>query len=71
MAWAVWLAVPFAATALASLWAWWRARPQRAPTAEEAMRAHRDYLDALIVPARGTARVAPSAAPPEPAAVRD
>jgi hypothetical protein len=71
MAWAVWLAVPVAATVLAALWAWWRARPERAPTAREAIRAHRDYLDALIVPARGMARVAPGAARLEPSDVRD
>jgi hypothetical protein len=58
MAWAAWLAVPVAATVLASLWAWWRARPERTPSAEQALRAHRDYLEALVAPARGTARAA-------------
>ncbi|MDT4957536.1 MAG: hypothetical protein QOF87_2668 [Pseudonocardiales bacterium] len=58
MAWAVWLAAPVAATVLAALWAWWRARPARTPSAKAAMQAHRDYLDALVVPARGTARAA-------------
>jgi hypothetical protein len=57
--WVLWLALPVAATALAALWAWWRewrARPRHVPTTDEAMRAHREYLDALIVPARGVAR---------------
>jgi hypothetical protein len=70
MAWAVWLAVPIAVTILAALWVWWRGRPRRAPTVAEAMQAHRDYLDALAVPARGTLRV-PTAARTEPADVRD
>jgi hypothetical protein len=57
------LAAPVAATVLASLWAWWRGRPQRAPTAHEAIRTHRDYLDTLIVPARGSARAEPAPVP--------
>jgi len=44
-----------AALALAALWAWWRARPARVPSAHEAMRAHRDFLDALT--ARGWTEV--------------
>jgi hypothetical protein len=71
MAWAAWLAVPVAATVLAALWAWWRARPARTPSAHEAMQAHRDYLDALVVPARGTARAASGAAHLESAAAPD
>ncbi|MEP7019238.1 MAG: hypothetical protein ABI808_01210 [Pseudonocardiales bacterium] len=71
MAWAAWLATPVAATILASLWAWWRARPARRPTARQAMRAHRDYLDALIVPARGTARAPVGAARLESAPTPD
>jgi hypothetical protein len=59
VAWAMWLAAPVAATLIAALWAWWRARPERAPTSRQAIRAHRRYLDALIVPARGTDRVMP------------
>jgi hypothetical protein len=54
--WVLWLALPVAATALAALWAWWRARPGHVPSTDEAMRAHRDYLAALSVPARGAAR---------------
>jgi hypothetical protein len=71
MAWAGWLATPVAATVLAALWAWWRARPARLPSAQEAMRAHREYLDALVVPARGTARVGSGAARLESAATPD
>ncbi len=71
MAWAVWLAMPVAATVLAALWAWWRARPARTPNAHETMRAHRDYLDALVVPARGTARAASGTVHFESAALTD
>ena len=66
MAWAVWLAVPILVTTLAALWTWWRGRPRRAPTVREAMQAHREYLDALAVPARGRQHLA-SAAQAEPA----
>lgn len=61
MAWALWLAVPIVATALAALGGWWsarRARPARRADATDTMQAHRDYLDALTVPARGTERIA-------------
>jgi hypothetical protein len=57
MTWALWLSLPVAATVCAALWTWWRARPVRRPDTDQAMRAHRDYLDALTVPARGTQRV--------------
>ncbi|MEO9134529.1 MAG: hypothetical protein ABI301_05990 [Jatrophihabitantaceae bacterium] len=60
MAWAWWLSVPIVATALAALWVWWaerRARPPGPLDTPESMQAHRDYLDALTVPARGTHRV--------------
>ncbi|MDQ2749388.1 MAG: hypothetical protein M3Y44_07655 [Actinomycetota bacterium] len=67
MAWAVWLALPVAATMLAALWAWWRSRPVRVPSAQGAMQIHRDYLDALVVPPRGTARVVPGSAHSESA----
>jgi hypothetical protein len=59
MAWALWLSAPVGATVLAALWAWWRARPKRPLGTDEAMQAHRDYLAALTVPARGTERVGP------------
>jgi type VI protein secretion system component VasK len=57
MAWVWWLAGPVIATVLVALWCWWRARPARPLNTGEAMQAHRDYLDALTVPARGTFRV--------------
>jgi hypothetical protein len=60
MTWAVWLAVPIGATTIAALWSWWRgwrirlaARPLRT---EAAMRAHSEYLDALVIPARSAGR---------------
>jgi hypothetical protein len=56
MAWAIWLAIPVLATVLAALWSWWRSRPSRVPRTHEAMQAHRDYLDALVVPSRGHRR---------------
>lgn len=56
MAWAVWLAVPVVITLLAALWTWWRGRLARTPGTLEAMRAHRDYLDALVRPARSAGR---------------
>jgi hypothetical protein len=59
MAWALWLSAPVVATMAASVWGWWRARPRRRPDTPEAMRAYRDYLDALTVPARGTVRATP------------
>lgn len=65
MAWALWLAVPIVATVVAAVGTWWsarRSRPARRTDTVDAMQAHRDYLDALTVPARGTERVAPSAA---------
>jgi len=56
MAWALWLAVPITVTVLVALWVWWFARPDRTPKTAEAMRQHQQYLDALVVPARGSAR---------------
>ena len=70
VAWALWLSAPIGATVLAALWAWWRggrarrrAVGRRLDTAD-AMQAHRAYLDALTVPARGTHRVPARAEPP-------
>jgi hypothetical protein len=57
MAWALWLLPTLAVPALAALWTWWRARPAKSLTSDNSMQAHRDYLDALVVPARGTHRV--------------
>jgi hypothetical protein len=47
MSWVVWLLIPVAVTVLAAFGSWWRSRPKRALTADEAMRAHADFLDAL------------------------
>jgi hypothetical protein len=62
MAWAFWLAVPIVATVVAAVATGWsarRSRPARRADPVDAMQAHRNYLDALTVPARGTERVAP------------
>ena len=60
MTWALWLAVPIGATALAAVWAWWRGyrvrRAARPLGTEAAVRAHSRYLDALTIPARSAAR---------------
>ena len=60
MAWALWLAIPVVATVLVAVATWWSARraaPPRRRDTELAVQAHRDYLDALTLPARGTHRV--------------
>jgi hypothetical protein len=44
----MWLLAPVAATVLAAFGSWWRSRPKRPPTTREAMRAHDEYLDALV-----------------------
>jgi hypothetical protein len=54
--WAVWLSIPVAATLLAAAGSWLRARPKRAPTTDEAMRAHGEFLDALAQTARSKDR---------------
>jgi hypothetical protein len=54
--WAVWLLTPVAATVLAALGSWLRARPKKAPTTDETMRAHGDFLDALVQTARAKDR---------------
>jgi hypothetical protein len=60
MTWALWLAVPVGATTLAALWSWlrgwWVRRAERPLDTEAAMRAHGQYLDALVIPARSAAR---------------
>jgi hypothetical protein len=67
MTWALWLAVPVGATTLAALWSWWRGwrvrRAARPLGTEAAMRAHSDYLDALVIPARSRDRPADRAEP--------
>lgn len=60
MGWAVWLSIPVAATVLAAVGSWLRSRPKRAPTTDEAMRAHGDYLAALAQTARAEDRGLPS-----------
>ena len=60
MAWAIWLAAPVVATMLAAVWAWFRGwrvrRAARPPSTEQSVREHSAYLDALVIPARSTAR---------------
>ncbi|HEY2298510.1 MAG TPA: hypothetical protein VGH43_12330 [Jatrophihabitans sp.] len=56
MTWALWLAVPIGATALAAVWVWlrgwWSRRDDRPLGTEASVRAHSEFLDALTVPAR-------------------
>jgi hypothetical protein len=52
----VWLLIPVAATTLAALGSWWRSRPKRSLNTDEAMRAHDDFLDALVQTARSKDR---------------
>ena len=63
MTWALWLAGPVGATALAALWSWWRGyrvrRAGRPVGTEAAVRAHSEFLDALTIPARSAARPTP------------
>lgn len=59
MTWALWLGAPVSATLLAAIWSWWRgvrARGPRRVSTREAMQAHGDYLDALVIPARNAER---------------
>ena len=56
MAWALWLAIPVAVTALAAVASWLRGRPAPALKTDEAMRAHDDFLDALVQTARSKDR---------------
>jgi hypothetical protein len=58
--WAVWLSIPVAATVLAAIGSWLLARPRRAPTTDEAVRAHGEFLDALAQTARSKDRGLPS-----------
>jgi hypothetical protein len=50
-AWALWLAGPIVATALAAVWVWWRGLPARVPSPKKTMAQHQAYLDALRQPA--------------------
>jgi hypothetical protein len=60
MSWAIWLAVPVGATTLAAMWAWvrgwWVRRAARPLRTEQAVRAHQDYLDSLVLPAHSSTR---------------
>lgn len=60
MTWALWLAVPVGATSIAALWSWWRGwrvrRAARPLGTEAAVRAHSEYLNALVMPARSPER---------------
>jgi hypothetical protein len=71
-AWALWLAGPVVATALAAVWVWWRGRPPAVPSPKQAMAEHRAYLEALRQvpvatqtpePTAPAARRSPSVAP--------
>ena len=48
-AWALWLAVPVAATIVGALWTWWRGRAAKPQSPADAIAAHRAYLDALTL----------------------
>jgi hypothetical protein len=50
VAWALWLAVPVAGTAVVAIWTWWRGRPMRVATSAETIAAHLAYLAALTPP---------------------
>lgn len=67
MTWALWLAVPIGATALAAIWSWWRGyrvrRAGRPLGTEAAVREHSAFLDALTIPARSAARPTGTNAP--------
>ena len=58
--WAVWLSIPVAATLLAAVGSWLRARPKKTLTTDEAVRAHGEFLDALVQTARSKDRGVPS-----------
>ena len=65
VSWALWLAVPVAATLLAAIWSWLRHRPRRPPDTKQAMQAHADYLDALVQTARAKDRGPYAQGPPD------
>jgi Ser/Thr protein kinase RdoA (MazF antagonist) len=60
----VWLAIPVIVTVLAAIITWLRGRPARPLDTDESMRAHGDYLDALVQTARAKDR-GPLAQPPD------
>jgi nitrate reductase gamma subunit len=57
--WALWLAIPVAATVMAAIGSWWRFRPKRTLSTHEAMQAHDDFLNALVQTARSKDRGLP------------
>jgi hypothetical protein len=56
MGWAVWLLIPVAVTLLVAIGSWLRSRPARTLDTLQAMRAHGDFLDALVQTARSKDR---------------
>jgi hypothetical protein len=52
VSWAIWLLAPVAVTLLAAVASWWRHRPARPLDTKRAMRAHDEFLDALVQSAR-------------------
>ncbi len=71
MSWALWLAVPVVVTLLAAVATWLRSRPRRTPGTRAAVRAHGDYLDALVQTARSKDRgpyARPAQGTPDPVA---
>ena len=60
MNWAFWLLIPVCVTMVAALGSWWLARPKRVPSTQDAMRAHDEFLDALVQAARSKDRGLPS-----------
>ena len=63
MDWAWWLLAPLAVTVTAAVLTWWVNRPRRAPSAERAVEAHRQFLDDL---ARWSPSPPPPPSPPSP-----
>jgi hypothetical protein len=56
----VWLLIPVVLTVLAAVLSWWRHRPARPLDTARAMRAHEEFLDALVQTARSKDRGRPS-----------
>jgi hypothetical protein len=52
MGWALWLLAPVGVTVCAAIGSWLRSRPKRPLSTSEAMRAHDDFLEAIVRPAR-------------------
>jgi hypothetical protein len=54
--WIVWLLIPVVVTVVVAGLSWFRSRPVRRLDTRGAMRAHADYLDALVETARSKDR---------------